>query len=156
MNASEHPAVADLVPHSGRMLLLDRVVEHTPESTTCTVEVDHSRLFCQEDGSVPAWLAVEYMAQCAAAHGGLAARARGEAPHPGLVLGSRRLCFRIDAFPPGQTLFVTARSHRRANRLVSYDCAIRSDRDGVPLAEGRLNIYIMNAWSDLGGHPHGR
>lgn len=143
------PAVAELVPHTGRMRLLDCVLEHTSDRTTCAVDVDTSAVFRRPDGSVPAWVGLEYMAQCAAVHGGLETRALGEAPRPGLFLGSRRVRFHVDAFAPGQRLRVAVRHHRGKEGLVAFDCWIRDDSDERTLAEGRLNVYVFPDWAAL-------
>jgi hypothetical protein len=39
-----------------------------------------SAFFAKADGSVPAFVSLEYMAQCAAAHAGLVSRSGGEPP----------------------------------------------------------------------------
>jgi predicted hotdog family 3-hydroxylacyl-ACP dehydratase len=93
------------------------------------------------------------MAQCAAAHGGLVARARGEAPRPGLFLGSRRLVFRCEAFAPERALEVRARhAAGRAPRL-AFDCAVLDPDGGPPLVEGRLTVLVpedLAAWTGEG------
>jgi predicted hotdog family 3-hydroxylacyl-ACP dehydratase len=131
------------------MLLLDRVLEHALDRTVCRVDVEASELFRGCDGSVPAWVGLEYMAQCAAVHGALAARARGRTPGPGLFLGSRRARFRAEAFEPHQVLRVSARHHRGESGLVAFDCEIRDEAGGAALAEARVNVYTVDAWSDL-------
>src|SRR5262249_41560180 len=103
------PEVAELLPHAGPMRLLERVEQHDGARTCCRVWPAASALFLAADGRVPSWVALEWMAQCAAAHGGLAARARGEAPRAGVLVGSRRICFRCDAFAPDTPLRVSAR-----------------------------------------------
>ena len=149
MSAPPLPEVAGLLPHSGPMLLLDRVLEHSPQGTVCSVAVEASELFRETDGSVPTWVGLEYMAQCAAAHGALAARARGEALRPGLFLGSRRVRLRADAFGPHQVLRVSAHHHRGEAGLVAFDCEIRDAAGGELLADARVNVYTVEAWSDL-------
>jgi predicted hotdog family 3-hydroxylacyl-ACP dehydratase len=131
------------------MRLLAEVVAHGPRETTCAVDVDASALFRRADGSVPAWLGLEYMAQCAAVHGGLASRERGQAPRPGLFLGSRRVRFAVEAFPAGARLRVTARHHRGETGLAWFDCSLRDERGGRTLAEGRLSVYVFDDWSAL-------
>ncbi len=143
------PDLALLLPHAGAMRLLSRVLEHAPSHTTCSAEPDRSRLFQRPDGCVPAWVGLEYMAQCAAAHGGLRCRALGEPPRPGLLLGSRRVRLHVDAFAPGQPLRVTARHHRGETGLVAFDCRIDDAGSGRPLAEGRLNVYVFPDWQTL-------
>lgn len=143
------PPVSELVPHRGPMRLLAEVTAHQAGETTCSVDVEASALFRRADGSVPAWLGLEYMAQCAAVHGGLAARDRGEPPRPGLFLGSRRVRFAVDAFPAGARLRVTARHHRGETGLALFDCAVRDEAGGRTLAEGRLSVYVFEDWNAL-------
>ncbi len=142
MRFSNAQAAEELTPHSGRMALLGHVLEHGPEHTRCSVPIAKSELFCDDSGRVPAWVALEYMAQCAAVHGGLEARARGEAPRPGFLVGSRRLVFRADTFSGEQTLEVSARPVTQSGNFLVFDCALLASGCSEPLAEGRLNVYL--------------
>jgi len=143
------PPIADLIPHSGPMCLLDRVLEHSPERTVCRVDPSGSAILARPDGSVPVWVAIEYMAQCVAVHGGLAARALGEAPRPGLLLGSRRVRFDAVDFAPGDAMCVIARHHAGERGLVVFECAVARESDSAPLVQGRLNVYIADDWRDF-------
>jgi predicted hotdog family 3-hydroxylacyl-ACP dehydratase len=135
------------------MLLLEHVLEHTPEFTVCRIDVRRSTLFADADGSVPSWLGLEYIAQCAAVHGGLAARDRGEPPRPGLLLGSRRLRLHADRFEAEPPLEVTARHHRGESGLVAFEGTVTNPRGDV-LADGRINLYILEDWSELARMIH--
>jgi predicted hotdog family 3-hydroxylacyl-ACP dehydratase len=77
------------------------------------------------------------------------ARARGERPRPGLLLGSRGVHFDARDFAPGGELHVTARHHRGERGLVAFDCAVHSAQGGPPLVQGRLNVYIVDDWREL-------
>jgi predicted hotdog family 3-hydroxylacyl-ACP dehydratase len=137
------------------MRLLDEVLDHSPERTLCRVDPRRSAQLTDRDGRVPIWVGLEYMAQCVAVHGGLAARARGEALRPGLLLGSRRLRFGAQNLPPRE-LTVEARHHRGDRGLVAFDCEVRDPSDGRALVEGRVNVYIVERWQDLREEPdHG-
>jgi predicted hotdog family 3-hydroxylacyl-ACP dehydratase len=142
----QFPVIADLIPHSDAMLLLDHVVEHTPEYTVCHIDVRDSALFAEADECVPSWLALEYIAQCAAVHGGLATRNRK--PRPGLLLGSRRLHLHTNHFNADEPLEVTARHHRGDSGLVAFDGSVQNSQ-GKVLAEGRVNLYILEDWNEL-------
>jgi predicted hotdog family 3-hydroxylacyl-ACP dehydratase len=131
------------------MRLLSAVLEHGPGHTTCSADVAASALFRLPDGSVPAWLGLEYMAQCAAVHGGLELRARGQSPRPGLFLGSRRVALHVDRFAPGARLRITARHHRGETGLVAFDCRVQAAETDRTLAEGRLNVYVFRDWAAL-------
>jgi predicted hotdog family 3-hydroxylacyl-ACP dehydratase len=144
--------VAELTPHSAGMCLLEAILEHSPERTLCRVDPRGSALLADPDGGVPVWVGLEYMAQCVAVHGGLAARARGEAPRPGLFLGCRKARFEAQELP-GHPLEVEARHHRGERGLVAFDCRVRDPDGGSTLVEGRVNVYIVERWEDLTEEP---
>ena len=138
------PPIAELVPQQGAMCLLERVLEHDTDRTRCSVLPAQSALFLDASGRVPVWVGIEYMAQCAAAHGGLRRRELGGAPLPGLFLGSRRVIFRCDAFDPEQRLEVTARHATGRTRRFAFECAVLDPAGGAPLVEGRLNLLLAS------------
>jgi predicted hotdog family 3-hydroxylacyl-ACP dehydratase len=153
------PSVAELIPHTGAMCLLDEILEHSRQRTLCRVDPRDSALLTDPDGRVPVWVGLEYMAQCVAVHGGLAARARGEAPRPGLFLGSRRVRFGSQELPP-RPLEVEARHRRGSHGLVAFDCQVRDPASGparvasgATLVEGRVSVYIVEHWEDLLEEP---
>jgi predicted hotdog family 3-hydroxylacyl-ACP dehydratase len=136
--SAEFPPITELLPQAGAMRLLERVLAHDGEQTRCAVR-PHV-LFRSARGAVPAWIALEYMAQCAAADGSLRRRAGGLALEPALLVGSRRVTFRCAGFDPGQRLEVSARHAAGSRELLAFDCAVFDARGGEPLAEGRLNV----------------
>ena len=142
-DASDWPPLSELLPQAGPMSLLHRVEAHDEERTACTAVPSASVLFRNGDGAVPAWVGIEYMAQCAAVHGGLLARSRGEPPRPGLFVGSRRLVFRCEAFAPDAALVVTARHAAGRGDSLAFDCTVEDPAGGAPLVEGRLNVLLL-------------
>jgi len=148
MNPGPFPEVAELIPHARRMLLLDRVLEHGPEHTVCAVDVAGSGLFQDAEGCVPAWVGIEYLAQCMAVYGSLVAWAAGRPPRLGPFIGGRRVKLRVDRFQPGQELRVSVRHLRGDRGLVAFDARIQDGADGALLVEGRLNVYSADAWTE--------
>jgi predicted hotdog family 3-hydroxylacyl-ACP dehydratase len=71
------PPIASLVPHSGSMLLLDRVVASDAERLQAEVAITPHTLFADENG-VGSWIGIEYMAQAVAAYAGLHAYRTGQ------------------------------------------------------------------------------
>jgi len=135
-----YPRVDDVLPQSGRMVLLTRIVAHTDRRTTCIVEISPASTFADADGAVPAWVGVEYMAQCVAAHGGLRARAAGDPVTPGFLLGSRSIALHADHFRPGQRLEVEAAHVWGEHDFFSFACAVRDAQTGATLVEGTLAV----------------
>jgi predicted hotdog family 3-hydroxylacyl-ACP dehydratase len=144
----EDPEIGTLVPHSAPMLLVRRVLEHSPQETVCEVDTADSGLFADRDGRVPAWVGLEYMAQCAAVHGGLVAFAGGNAPPAGMLLGTRRLALAIERFEPGQILRVATRRVHAGAQMLSFAAAIHDGRGEKLLSEARINIHLVEFPSD--------
>jgi predicted hotdog family 3-hydroxylacyl-ACP dehydratase len=142
MDGNEFPLLEEILPHRAPMQLLSRVLAHEPERTICRVDIDDQPFFQDDAGRVPPWIALEYMAQCAAAHSGLVWRKHGESPKVGFLLGSRRVTFHSDGFSKGQRLQVSAiRVWGRATGMVVFDCRVEDEASGALLVEGRLNCY---------------
>lgn len=153
MTGPDHPDVAQLVPQRGPMRLLSGIVSHSAAETVCAIDLERSALFAEADGSIPAFVALEYMAQCAAAHAGFASRASGQPARAGFLLGTRRLALATECFRPGQRLRVAARHHRGESGLVVFDCTLNDADSDETLAEGRLNLYTVAHESPLEEPP---
>jgi predicted hotdog family 3-hydroxylacyl-ACP dehydratase len=134
------------------MRLLSQVLEHAPDSTLCAVDAAASELFAGPDGRVPGWVAIEWMAQAIAVHGGLLARARGEAPRVGLFLGSRRVELARDDFGPEERLRVRATHERGDAGLLRFACRVEAEAGAPALASGVLLVYLLD---DLSRLPEG-
>lgn len=136
-----HPPIKELVPHSGPMLLLDKVVAFDAEALCAEVAIMPSSTFC--DGqAVGAWIGIEYMAQAIAAHAGYAARLRGEAVRLGLLLGSRQYHCTHAAFAVHSVLHVRVRRELLGeNGLGAFACTIEDAGTGEVLASATLTVY---------------
>jgi predicted hotdog family 3-hydroxylacyl-ACP dehydratase len=123
----EMPDIRSLVPHTGAMLLLDRVLAMDADSLCAEVVIRDDSLFCA-DGGVGSWVGIEYMAQAIAAHAGHLARLRGQPVTIGFLLGSRRYDCAHSVFAVGSVLRVFVRCLLLAdNGLGSYECRIEDD-----------------------------
>jgi predicted hotdog family 3-hydroxylacyl-ACP dehydratase len=139
------PPIEALVPHSGAMLLLDRVLEADTESLRAEVRIHAGSQFAG-DGGVGSWVGVEYMAQAVAAHAGYLAHLKGEPVKPGLLLGSRRYSTTRPLFPFGATLHVHVRQVLRGdNGLGAFECGIAiaagAEHQGEAVASATLTVF---------------
>lgn len=151
MTVAVFPPIETLVPHAGPMCLLDRILEHELARTVAVADPARSALLAGPDGRVPVFVGLEYLAQCVAAHGGLAARALGETPRPGLFLGARRVSFGAQHFARDRELRIEVRHHRGERGLVAFDGTVWEASGGPPLVQGRLNVYIVESGKELDG-----
>ncbi|WP_339486987.1 hotdog family protein [Pseudomonas sp. EL_65y_Pfl2_R95] len=132
-------SMAELVPHSGDMVLLDEVISYGSEEIETRVLVKAGGLFNQADGSYPAWLGVELMAQSIAAFAGCHARAAGKPVALGFLLGTRKFECDVESFPLGTALQITAtRSLQDDNGMAVFECHLRGP--GI-YATARLNVF---------------
>lgn len=135
---SEWP-IADLVPHAGDMILLDRVVRFDAESIEVFAQVRAHPIYSDVDGSLPAWVGVELMAQAVAAYAGCRARQDGKPVEMGFLLGTRKYECDVERFPLGSALTVRAlRSLEDESGMGVFECHI----DGPDVhAQARLSVY---------------
>lgn len=95
----------DLIPHRPPMVLISRMRELNEERAIGEVDITETSMFF-ENGHVPAWIGIEYVAQTIAAYSGHLGRFNGGGPAIGLLLGARRYRSTVDGFKAGQTLQV--------------------------------------------------
>ena len=102
------PTIAELLPHRGRMLLLDELLsEHDEKSVVCRTTLREDFLFAR-NGRVDAVVSVELIAQALGACVGLADRRKGRLPRIGFLVGVRDATFAVGSFNVGDVLEVTA------------------------------------------------
>jgi len=129
--------VAGLIPHSGSMVLLDRIIDYDDQGLTAELAVRGDGLL-GDDKAVPAWAGIEYMAQAIAAYAGVMARRVGEPIRLGFLLGTRRYTSNVAAFKVGATLTIWVKKIMQDDNLGVFDCRILGD--GVEIT-ANLNVY---------------
>jgi 3-oxoacyl-[acyl-carrier-protein] synthase-1 len=133
------PPVADVLPHSGPMVLLDRLVSVGSDDLCAEVTIRPDSMFC-DGAAVGAWVGIEYMAQAIAAHAGWLARRRGDPVKVGFLLGSRKYEAGVPAFAVGSVLRVHAhRALQGDNGLGAFECRI--DADDRTVATATVTVF---------------
>lgn len=125
----------DVLPHRKPMVLIDEIVSFDAAAGSLTAAVTPVPAWCEN------WVAIEYMAQTAAALAGKVDRLEGYAgpARPGFLLGTRRLDLGLDRFEVGVRYLVTATCAFSDTETASFDCAVT--RDGDVVAKATLNAY---------------
>ena len=131
--------LAQLLPHAGDMILIDQVLAFDQEQIHTRLTVRAGGLFNREDGSLPAWVGVELMAQSVAAYAGCRARVQGDPVELGFLLGTRKFECNVDHFPLGCELHIHAlRSLEDDNGMGVFECHLT----GPDIhATARLNVF---------------
>lgn len=152
---------AALLPHSGRMVLLDEVLSYDSNSlhAVCTIRPDCILL---PDGAnaLPGWLGLEIMAQGVGAWAGAHALDAGRPVQLGFLLGTRKLHFARPEIPVGTVLDVqiTLSWQDNATNMGVFDCtlACRTPHPGCDdltpgtlLLSGALNVFTPSRREDL-------
>jgi len=139
------PRIETLVPHAGRMCLLERIVswDDTRVTLATATHRDPANPLAR-DGRLRAIHLCEYGAQAMAVHGGLLAIARGERERPGLLVSLRNVLLTCDFIDDleGELLVEAMRVHGGAEAW-QYDFRVsHADR---PLAHGRAMVSLASA-----------
>lgn len=147
------PDIHLLLPHSGPMVLLDRVICADEESLSAEVRIRPDSLFCAK-GSVGAWVGLEYMAQAIGAYAGYNARLRGEPIKIGFLLGTRRYECARPLFTVGSLLKVCVKRVLQSDDgLASFDCRI-DDEHGQLVSANVTVFQPADAEALLAGAGH--
>jgi predicted hotdog family 3-hydroxylacyl-ACP dehydratase len=132
------PRIEDLISHRPPMRLLDELVSHSDEVTTCRVRITAESPFLRH-GQVPCLVAVEYIAQCIAVHSTLTAGAP-LSPRIGYLIGVRQFELRRSHFSVGDELVVRA-SHVWGNHQAAVFHGEVACDDSIA-AEGDLTVSL--------------
>jgi predicted hotdog family 3-hydroxylacyl-ACP dehydratase len=117
--------IGELVPHQAPMLLIDSVICWDDTGIDVLVKPEDSYLFADDQGAIPAYVGIEYMAQTISAFAGIEAKQNKEPICLGFLLGTRQYEAEVTHFLPSQPLIVKVRQLLRDDtNLVLFDCAI--------------------------------
>ena len=141
---TDYPPLEALVPHRGRLLLVEGVLAHAPDETTCAIHIAPDAITVRRDGTVSRWAALEYLAQSVAVHAGLAAWSLGGPVKLGFLIGSKRMDFH-QAPPVGRPLAATVRRVWGQASLGLFERALRDRATDAVLVEGELTVALADS-----------
>lgn len=131
------PAVEQLLPHRGSMLLIEAVLSCEPDSIVTRATVSPE--------GMPAWMGLELMAQAAAAYAGMEARRGGRIGHTqprrGMLVG----CRAYRATSPSFSGVLNVKASRTASDesgFSLFDCSVTTS-SGEALATGTIQVLIQ-------------
>ena len=133
--------VTELLPHGAEAAVIDRLVSYDSKQSVAIVDVGPDSAFF-ENGAVPAWVGIEYMAQTVAAHAGYEARLRGQGPAVGFLLGTRAYETRVAQFPSGSRVTICVEPLWNEAGVGAFRCTVALE-DVV--ARAVVNTYEPSA-----------
>ncbi|EGK09439.1 thioester dehydrase [Kingella kingae] len=147
----ERISPAKLLPHSGHMMLLDKIISCDEHSLQAWAHIgaEHILLPLGAD-ALPSYLGAEIMAQGVAAWAGAHHLARGEAVRLGFLLGTRKLMFSQPAIAVGTELLVVVKqSWQDQSGMGVFDCELRHCHTDEVLIHGAMNVFSPSSDADL-------
>lgn len=135
-------SLLDYLPHRSPMLLIDKIITVSDNSSEAEVEITATSSFCQSDKGVPAWIGLEYMGQTAALIAGHQ-KLKGEAKeYVGFLLGTRRYNSHVEFFAIGQRLRIQCQQLAVVGEtLATFQCTITLIETNTELATAKLSVF---------------
>ena len=143
----DHAGIAAMIPHRGRMCLLERLLQWSADAIHCSAS-SHRDADNPLRGSAGllAPCAIEYAAQAMALHGGLLA-CRSGPPQGGYIAVVREVRFAVPSLHDIEgELQIHAQRVAGDGQVVSYRFRV-DDAAGRRLAEGRATVVLEPAES---------
>jgi len=131
-------SIEDLIAHDAPMILIDEIVSYDDENVRAALHITDQSPFIENE-TVPAYVAVEYMAQTIAAFSGIQALEKREKVRIGFLLGTRKLELMTNGFHVGDKLIINAHALYNDGEMASFDCLVSIGEKNV--AKARLNVY---------------
>ena len=133
--------IEQVLPHAHPMILLSQFIEAGTGHAVCTVNISPDSPFYDNNiQAVPAYVGIEYMAQCIAAYAGANALAAGEQVKIGFLLGCRKYHPGVSRFDNGQTLQIyVSKLVTEESGLSVFECRIL--QQDTLIVSANLNVF---------------
>lgn len=133
--------IAPLVPHTGKMILLDRVVDFGDDFLVAEAEIRDDNILLKEN-KLPAFLGTEIMAQGVAAWAGCKCVRADKPISLGYWIGSRKLSIHQTDIAVGSKLCIQIKlSIEDSTGFGVFDCQLIDQANQQVIVEGALNVF---------------
>ena len=129
--------LTEVLPHRAPMLLLDEMVSVDGGTVLCRTTIREDSTFLR-DGTMPAIVGLEYMAQAVGAILGLWVLLEGGRVTGGLLLGAPSFELDVDHYEVGDVLDIRCTYAWGSGDLWKFDCAV--ERRGKSVSRANLNV----------------
>jgi len=140
----EREELQTLIPHQGKMILLDRVTGYDIEhGIRAEYDITEDCLFYDPAiNAVPSWVAFECMAQAISALSGIASREKGEKPKFGFILSVPSMRIEIPLLRPGSSVEVRVQGADCLDMIYTFEGA--AFVEGKKVMEGKLMVLEVS------------
>ena len=133
--------VAPLLPHSGDMVLLDRISDFGEDFLIAETEIRSDNILIKH-GKLATFAGIEIMAQGVAAWSGCLATLADEPVRLGYLLGTRKLHIHTQEIPVGSKLQIKIKmSIQDSTGFGVFDSQLIDLTSGKIILEGALNVF---------------
>lgn len=144
----------NLLPHKGKMFLLDHLTQHDTVARTLESEslVTKNHIFYDEslDG-IPSHVAFELIAQSISALSGVTGCERGEPAKPGFLLSLQNYQAYVPSFKVGTSIHVVIKKIDELDSMLTYSgIAYSSENPNAPAVETTITVMETTDLSVLG------
>lgn len=141
--------IAEFVPHSDPMILIDRILDFSDDSLTAEIHIHNkSRFFNHDLNGVETWVSIEYMAQAIAALAGAKAKLNNETVKLGFLLGTRKFLAHQPILAPNITYLIEVKElFMDESGLGAFQCVLKESalkNDDTIVCEAKLNVFETN------------
>ena len=147
----EKNELINLLPHKGRMFLLDRAVDVDCDKYCIKTQVDvseNSMFYDEALGGVPSYVTFEYMAQSISALSGIANSRRGKPPKVGVILSVSDFKTAVPVIKAGSTVTILDCQQDIVDKVFSFSCSAYIGETLV--ASGKLTVMEVDDLRELG------
>lgn len=137
----EKAELSALIPHKGKMFLIDRITSWNLSDWTLTAETDLTdsfMFFDSESNTIPAWSTFELIAQSVAALTSIDCHLHGKPLSMGMILSVSSMHFSLPALTPGTTATITVKRESEVDQIYSFCGSVFID--GIEAASGKLTV----------------
>lgn len=134
----------NLLPHKGKMFLLDHLTQHDIIERTLESEslVTKNHIFYDEElDGIPSHVAFELIAQSISALSGVTGCERGEPPKPGFLLSIQNYQAHVASFKAGTSVHCTIKKIDELENMMTYSgVAYSSENPDSPAVETVITV----------------
>ncbi|MBP3194599.1 MAG: thioester dehydrase [Cardiobacteriaceae bacterium] len=137
---------AKFMPHSGKMVLIDEIIQFDKNSLTASAKINKEHIFLDGRDEFSSVLGLEIMAQGVACYAGIGNYLNGEKVRLGFLLGTRKLNIHQEKIKLGTQLVVLVKKSWSGDGMGLFDCTLAKQTadDLTEIMNAALNVYSPN------------
>ena len=140
----EKEELLSIIPHRGKMLLLDKVNSYNLEERSIETEYQITEgciFYDSEAGGVPAWAGFEFIAQSISAFSGIRGKKKGGAPKIGFILAVSKLQMDLPFLKSGSIITIKTKEIENLAPVYVFEGEIYLDGKRVTIG----SLTVMDA-----------